>query len=230
MSNLEKLKKMYALEPGDVKWVPEGGDLLYYIGQKVVYVDYEKVEEEWRSQIKECTIISISDYDSVSMTYLIEYQVTGEEEIRKERIIPEGFCYEFTKESNRRYLNRFVPYSTHFRLMESELMYQRVDKLFEERDTLSLDELKGLSGNTKELLYCRNIVAAVKCEDGTLLQFRITGLKFYNHLRQESQLIISDDVKKITWSVVVDPNDAGYDLKWKGENIGRLKIIDLKTR
>lgn len=235
MDNKEKvfseLQKLYALQPDSVKWVPEGGELLEYIGQRVVFVDFLKDEEsgKWKNTIKEATIISISDYDKTSMTYQIKYKISREDTERSERIIPEGFNVDFTK-PEKKTMHRFIPYSVHFRLMETELIYGRLKELFNSRDTLPISSLVLLSGQTKELLYSRNICAVIECDDKekTLMYFRITGLKLYRHVNQPSQLIISDDTKKITFSLSFVDTDKYYIPTYKSVTLGKMKLIDLQ--
>lgn len=227
----KELKKLYALEPESIKWVPEGGEILQYIGQKVVYLDFEKKPDgTWTPKgIQEALILEINDYDKTSMTYHIKYVVDGTE--MEERIIPEGFNAEFSQGEKKDKLNRFIPYSTHFKLMEMELLYSRLERLYQERDTLEIEELKKLNGSkdqVRELLYTRNIGAVIKETDGTLMYFRITKLKFYHHLNQPSQLVVYDDLHNISLAVSLSDEDAEYDVKYKGEDIGVMKLIDLQ--
>jgi hypothetical protein len=231
---LKSLQKLYALEPDSVKWVPEGGELLQYVGQRVVYLDFEKKEDNsWQPKgIQEAIILEINDYDSKSMTYHIKYKLG--ETVLEERIIPEGFNAEFTQGDKKDKLNRFIPYSTHFKLMENELLYVRLRKLFNERDTLEISELMNLNSSkeqTRELLYTRNIGAIIESADDnkTIMYFRITRLKFYHHLNQPSQLVIYDDIHQKSFAVSLEDEDAEYNLKYKGEEIGKLKLIDLQS-
>ena len=39
-TKFQEFKERYEFNSGSVKWIAEGGDLLKYIGEEVVYVDY----------------------------------------------------------------------------------------------------------------------------------------------------------------------------------------------
>jgi hypothetical protein len=61
------------------------------------------------------------------------------------------------------------------------------------------------------------------------MYFRITRLKFYHHLNQPSQLVIYDNIHQKSFAVSLEDEDAEYNLKYKGEEIGKLKLIDLQS-
>lgn len=246
-TKFEEFKELYEFNSGSLKWIPKGGELLKYIGQEVVLVIYSKDENgEWKNTFKAANVISINDYDPVTMTYNIKYQVLNggipDGEPKEERIIPEGFSFDVMGQGIQDTMNRFVPYSYHLRVVEEEAYYKRVGELFDSRDTIPFDAIKTLAqskeqGNT--LGYAKNIIAAVRptkeiegeeTEDleytGELFVFRVNQIKIRHEHKDTWRLIISD-INNKSYSVVVTAEDTFYELRHMGENIGDLKLIDL---
>ena len=93
MDGLKALKKRYGFNKGDYKYIPAGGEILKYIGQPMIFVDFKKDENgDWQSNFETAFIDSISDFDPMTMTYNCKYKLV--DGVQKEiRIIPEGFSW-----------------------------------------------------------------------------------------------------------------------------------------
>ena len=232
-TELQKFHRLYGYDPGSVKFVPKGGDILEYIGNDVIYVSFTKDSSgNWSSDYKNAKILSISDYEPVSMSYKIKYWVEGlgQNEWKEERIIPEAFSLDFLGAGVQQNMNRFVPRSIHCKLVETEIFYSRLFELFTKRDTMPISGIKSITGSkeqAKTLQYCCNIGAVIKAKDtGKILYFRIGSMKLRNKKKDVYVLIISD-LNNNKYTLEIGEHDKSYNLKVNGEEIGELKIIDL---
>ena len=90
---LLNLKRDYSYNKGNYKYIPAASEILKYIGQAVVLVTFEKIwktstNEEgqeiktysWQDHMDRAEIISINNYDPMTMTYLCKYKVEGKDE------------------------------------------------------------------------------------------------------------------------------------------------------
>ena len=232
--NLEIFKKKYKYKKNDLKWIPEGASILEYIGIEVVFVKFIKdsdANKKWSTNIKKSYIISISDYDPMTSTYLCKYRIVGEDKEtswREMRIIPEGFSFENPEETGTMY--RFIPYSLHCKLAETEAFYARVDEIEKKKDTLPVESLKQISESKEQdkvLTYSCNIGAAIRTIDDDILWFRISKLSLRHTYKNNYNLTITDaEGKAITLQINSDLKN--YNLKFGGDGIGTLKIIDLE--
>ena len=247
-TKFQEFKERYEFNSGSVKWIAEGGDLLKYIGEEVVYVDYKRSDKgEWNSTVERAKIVTIDDFDPVTMTYHIKYQLLDREskdEILEERIIPEGFSFDIMGQGIQNSMNRFTPFSLHTLLVEEGQYYKRVDKLWDERGTLPFGALKALNDNkdlTKTLKYAKNIVVAVKPThevegqedleyDDQLFVFRLSNLKL-KHDYKDSWRLFMTDWDGHTYNVLIsEDEDDFYEFSIGQEVIGDLKIIDLMDK
>ena len=252
MENKETFKKLYGFNSGDIKWILNGGDILRYSGQDVIFVDYKRSNEDgsdvWTNTIEKASIISISDYDPITMTYLIKYTLPARKEekgeVHEERIIPEGFTFDIMGQGLQKSMHRFTSYSMHERLVEEAEFYRRVNKLFKERDTLPFGALAALQDNkeqSKTLGYAKYIVAAVKPvhkventddleygeDEDDLMIFKIKALRLKHEFKNTWRLLLTaSDGKNYSLPVSDDETDF-YEFYLGKELIGDLKIIDL---
>lgn len=232
-NNLKKLKKLYGFDKNDIKWISNGADILKYIGIETIFVEFIKdAEGNWTNKLKKSIITSITDFDPMTDTYLIKYRLVDEDKDtswREMRIISEGFSFGNPEETGKMY--RFVPYSLHCKLAETEAFYARIKNLFEKRDTLSLESLKQISESKekeKTLSYRCNIGAAIKTVDGDILWFRLSNITLRHTHKDKYSLTLTDDNNK-TYYLNISSNDTSYKFSYsKGEVIGDIKIIDLE--
>ena len=224
MDGLEALKKRYGFNKGSYKYIPAGGEILKYIGQPMIFVDFKKDENgDWQSTFETSFIDSISDFDPMTMTYLCKYRLV--DGVQKElRIIPEGFSWGDPEETGE--MKRFVPASLHYLLQEDELFYKRLENLWNDRQTISLDSLKTLSESKeqeKTLKYTHQIGALIKTsDDNKLLWVRLWKINLTHRNGEYYNLSFGDERNK--WTVTIKKSDSEYELK----NIGTFKLIDLK--
>ena len=230
--NLEILKKRYGFDKADTKWLLDGGDILKYIGVEVILVDFLRdVNNNWTNKIKKASIISISDYDLMTMTYLCKYRTIDEDKEtswREVRINPGGFSFENPEETGK--MLRFIPYSLHCKIAEEEALYYRLGELFDKRKTLPIENLKQLSESKeqdKTLNFACNIGAVIKTEDNQTLYFRIHKLNLRHNYKDNYNLTITDGTNK-AYTVPINSSAENYVFKFNGENIGLLKIIDIE--
>ena len=219
---LEELLRLYAVQPMSTKWILRGGDILEYIGQKIVMIDYNKKEDgTWNTEVVPVTIKSISNYDKLLMKYdLVYIDEDGKE--HKEKIIPQGLT-----EGKDGKIKRFYPYSVHLALMEKLEFFDRLSRLYENRETLSLDEVTELS-KTKRLGEMRNVGAIVKANDGedTIMYIKAEKLEIVHHKNCESHIFFHNLGRR--FHVSFNEGDKEYALKEKGEVLGKLKLVDLQ--
>lgn len=232
-SRLEELVLRYGFSTSSLKWVPEGGELLKYIGQEVAYIDFSKDDQgKWSSVVKVAVIDSISDFEPVTSTYSISYRIIGDEcsddTLCTERIIPEGISYSIIENPGLMKMNRFIPESLHLECVEEEQFYTRLGNLWETRDTLPIEALQTISSSKdrdRTLRYYRNIGATIKTESGEYLYFRISNLKL-RPIKGGSELTIVDGDKN-TFIFKISKDLKSYSWIEGKEIIGELKLIDL---
>lgn len=234
-TELEKFHELYGYNPSSTKWVPVGGEILKLIGNDVVYVSFIKdATGKWSSSYENARIISISNFDPVTMTYNIKYRTEKmkDTEWKEERIIPEAFSFDIAGSGIQNTMNRFVPRSMHCSMVETEMFYNRLFKLYAKRDTMPLIGLQSLNDSKeqkKTLEYCCNIGAVIKAsDDNSILYFRIGSLKLRHKSKDTYILTISDWDTGKKYMVEFGKLDKSYQFTVNGENIGQLKIIDLK--
>ncbi len=236
---LAKLKASYSYSKGNYKYIPMASEILKYIGQNVVLVTFKKnwttrmsesgeevKEYNWTDlPVERAEIISINDYDPITMTYKCKYKVEGNDEEKEVRIQPEGFEFCNTEDESVEEFVRFVPYSYHFRMAEDEFTFSRIAELYEKRDTLELEALRTIADSKNQgqiLRYSNNIGAAIKLEDGTLLWIRLYTLRLKHRQGNKFGLFFSSDEQR-EWSTVITSDDKSYNIgDW-----GTMKIIDL---
>ncbi len=232
---LSKLKSEYGFLSSSYQYVPMAFELEKLIGQTVVMVTYTKpeVQEEgqestakWNTKIDMVRIVSISDSDPMTMTNLLKYKLIkgGKEadEVEEVRIQPEG--YEFVNAEESGIFKRFQPLSLHHKMIEDELFFARLRKLYDSRDTLDLHSLEVISSSKNQgqvLRYSNNIGAAIEIEDGSLIWIRIHTLRLKHRKGNTYGLFFSHDGKE--WSTMIQSDEKVYTIgDW-----GKFKILDL---
>ena len=232
MNKSDLLKKKYGFRIGSYKYIIPGGELMRYIGQTVVCVTFTKEEDgKWKNSFTEATINSLGEFDPILMTWLCKYKLKDSEEELEVRIMPEGYSFEGKDPEETGKMIRFVPLSKHFEMIEDEIFYSRLEKLWEERETLKPEALTTLSkskGQEGTLKYTHNIGALVKLDDDLVgegeskfLWIRLHKVKFHHNNGSKFNLRFSNDDR--SWSFLIDVNDAEFAF----EDSGKFKIIDL---
>ena len=238
----EILVSDYSFNRASLKWIPGGSQLMEYIGQEVVFVDYKRAdaESQWEIDIKRALIQTIHDFEPLTGTYEIIFSLIGEGEngedlLQRERVIPEGFSYNNPDESN--WMHRFVPYSLHFKMGETEVMFMRLQKLFETRPGMTIAEIKHLQTEDpkKTLEFFNNVRAVIdtNVEGGLgigILTFRITEITEPKLLSKTWRFGIYDKERNYFPIKIERANEEetvikGWTLGY--EVIGDLKIMDI---
>lgn len=226
---LEYLKSECTFDKASPKWVSAGADILKYIGNEVVFVEFTRKDSEssWETTSKAAKIESISDFDPLTGTYRIDYTISGES--KNERIIPQGFSFNVPDRDN--WMHRFLPYSLHFSIGEEELYFQRLRTLYNTRPTLDSVFLESMS-KSKDWDNYNNVVAVIDTdiEDGAgigLVSFRIHSVSGYYSYKDGSGYTIRDGSGHY---FTVRQKTGSPDISFKADSdfIGKLKIIDLK--
>ena len=101
--DLLKLKEDFGYNKLSYKYIPAGSEILRYIGQAVVVVTFKKIwrteKDEEGNDVKKYSLedhmergylLSLSDFDPMTKTYLCKYKIDGQEEEKETRIQPEG--------------------------------------------------------------------------------------------------------------------------------------------
>lgn len=234
---LEKLQETYSYSKGNYKYIPMASEILKYIGQAVVLVTFKKIwktekNEEgeeiksytWQDSMDRAMIISISDYDPLTMTYLCKYKIEGSDNEIEVRIQPEGFEFCDTESESTEQFVRFVPYSYHCKMVEDEFTAARISELFEKRNTLEFEALQVISESKNQgqvLRYSNNIGLAVKMDSGVIFWVRIYKLKLKHRQGKKFGLFFSGEDNK-EYSLVILSDETSYKVPG-----GEVKIIDL---
>lgn len=242
--NIQEFKKNYGLNTGDPKWIINGGDLLRYVGMEVVYIDYkkDKTTGEWSSRIERAIIKRIDDFDPITMTYHILYDLLDSKQTDlEERIIPEGYSFDIMGQGIQDSMNRFTPYSYHLILQEEDLFYKRLLEGWDINKTLPFEALKTINENkekSKLLKYAKNIVALIRpfkdqnAEEleysDEVLQFRIFDLILKHEYKEDWRLMIKDRTGKSFNLLISEKEEDSYEFKLGKDLVGDLKIIDLE--
>ena len=224
-NKIEELKEKYGFNKASYKYILPGAEILKYIGQTVVLVEFNRDEDgNWSNTFYSVILTEIDNYNPDSMTYTAKYHKLDSEEIESFEMFAEGFSFGNPEEVG--YMKRLVPLSVHYMMYEDEVLHYRIMKLFEERDTLSLDELSIFSENNKDsekfLKYSCNIQAIIKLKDDNFINLRITSLKLTDLGKDNYILTFSNEVD--SWSVPVTSGMKEYSIS----ELGTVKLINLK--
>lgn len=227
-SATELLRDKYGLNLAGYQYILPGAEILRYIGQNVVYVHYAKLpgdEENWDSDFHHATILECKNFDPMTMTYDVKFQVEGEEEPKEMKIIPEGYSWTDKGPDEAGEMSRFVPLSIHAQMGEDSRFFERVGKLYNERKTLTIDQLTTIAtskGQAETLRYTHNIGAAVKLnEGGDYLWIRIHKISL-NHRNGDKYSLKFSNADR-SWALMISSDQETYDF----EGLGEFKIIDL---
>lgn len=231
MKTLENLKERYGFSRRSQKWLAtEGASILEMIGIEVVAIEFTKSESgDWSSILRKAVIVSISDFDPMTVTYLCKYRIVDEDSEtswRETRIIPEGYSL-IAEDAN--WMIRFVPYSLHCKMAETETFYSRLFELQAKRDTIPVSSLETLSVSKSQdntLGYSCNIGAVIKTIDNEILWFRIKKLSIRHKFKTSYTLSITSWDDK-SYVLDIQSTDTEYNFTINKENLGKLKIIDL---
>lgn len=229
---LETFKERYGFSKTSQKWIAtEGASILEYVGIEVVAVEFtKKADNDWTTVLKKACIHEISDFDPMTVTYLCKYQIVGEDKEgswREVRIIPEGYSMMGDDSS---WMIRFIPYSVHCKMAETEAFYSRLFELQAKSQSLSIESLNTLSDSKSQeatLGYSCNIGAVIKTVDNEVLWFRIKKLNIRHKFKQAYTLSITSwDDKNYIFEIL--SSDSEHDFIVNKELIGKFKIIDLR--
>jgi len=231
MDTREKtLIKKYGFNKASYKYVPAGGELLRFIGQVVIRVAFSKDSGSWEVTGTDRVFIkSIDAYDPATMTYRCTWMnIKNPEKENETRIIPEGFSFSEKGPDEEGKMERFIPYSTHCRLVEDEAFYSRLKSLWGKRDTLGKDQLELISSSKDQaaiLKYSNNVGALIKLSDSEFLWARIVELNL-NHKAGIDYKVRIVTEEKDTWTFMIKSTDTSYDFE---NGLGEMKIIDLRS-
>ncbi len=231
---LKDVKSRYGFSKTDTKWLPEGSSIMEYIGMELISIDFTRNTEtnDWTNTLSKAIIHSLTDYDPMSRTYLCKYSTSDMEEgsWKEVRIIPEGF--ELIGPDSTKMI-RFVPYSLHSKMVETEEFYKKLFILQTKSKTLSIQELLTLSSSSNQeetLGYSHNIGVLIKTEDNEILWFRIRNISLRHlHGTQYHLTITSWDNKRYVIGEI-DSNAEEYPFTVNHYNLGNFKIIDLSRQ
>jgi hypothetical protein len=223
--DLKKLKETYGYSKGNYKYITPGAEILKYVGQNVVIVDFKKEDGTWKDNIRYGLLKKIEDFDILTMTYMCTYSFDGETEEHKIRIIPEGFSFEDPEKTGT--MTRFIPMSLHFKMVEDEYFYtKKLRDLYDNSTTMPVDALQVLSdsGDQKATLrYAKNIGAAIELEDNSLVWIRIQKLKLIHKKGTKYFLSFGDENENISMII-----DTDLDRDYYTNRYGKIKILDLE--
>ena len=238
-------EKLIAWSDGkkNIKFIPQGGEILKYIGSELLKVRFEKNSSgEWTTETPEPVFVTfIGDFEPLTGTYKIVYRGKDKEGDEELRITPEGFSWNVPEEDG--WMIRFVSYSSHFRMMEEELFYRNLKNLYlSGRGVLGPQEISQFSTGKerKKRLGSLNYIAAVIDTDipggigEGILSFRISeisriekrGKKWEIGLRDQDGDYVS--VQKF----IEDPETHQWispSFSIDGKVIGDLKILDIES-
>lgn len=228
---LEDLKSRYGFSKTDTKWLLEGSSIMEYIDIELLVIEFSRDPEkgEWTNILKKGKILGMEDFNPIDSTYVCKYRTDDMEEgsWKEVRIIPEGFEV-IGPDSNK--MVRFVPYSLHTKMIETEEFYNKLFHLQVKAKNMEAKELMTISDSKTQdqvLEYSHNIGAVIKTEDNNILWFRIRKLNM-RHLHGTIYTIVLTawDNKRYVLNEV-DCSKEDYKFVVEHHEIGKLKIIDL---
>lgn len=228
---LEDLKSRYGFSKTDTKWLMEGSSIMEYIGIELLIIEFSRDPEkgEWTNVLKKGKILGMYDFNPVDSTYVCKYRTDDMEgdSWKEVRIIPEGFEV-IGPDSNK--MVRFIPYSLHTKMIETEEFYNKLFHLQVKAKNLDIKELVTISDSKAQeqiLEYSHNIGAIITTEDHNVLWFRIKKLNV-RHLHGTTYTIVLTawDNKRYILNEV-DCTAENYKFVAEHHEIGKLKIIDL---
>ena len=192
MSKIVKLfKDSYSLSMGSEKWISKGADLLKYIGQNIIQVKFSKKSETdpWESVAIIVKLLEITDFEPLTGTYRMTWEsVDGKNTQESCRVTPEGFSFGIPEKDL--WMYRFLPMSLHIQMTEAIYAYDRYEKLFKERPSLSEKEIEELCRDKH-----REDLASVSVRP------RLPGYPDHNH-RVETGSLVSMIARETTLSCV----------------------------
>ena len=139
------------------------------------------------------------------------------------RIIPEG--YNWVESDQAEFIERLLPLSMHYQLVEDEAMYTRFAQLYDTAPTTSLESLLGLSMSKEKiqtLRYSRHLACLIRMTTGETLYFRIHGLSV-RHKSGKTYNLSIEDPEGTKYKILANSDQDSYPF----ENVGDFKIIDL---
>lgn len=240
--NLEEKLITWSDGKRNSKFILQGGEILKYIGSEILLVRFEKDENGvWKTENPNpIFIISIGDFDPLTRTYRMVYKgkETKEEEIR---ITPEGFSWNVPEEDG--WMIRFVPYSSHFKMMEEELFYGNLKTVYSSgKGVLGPQELSQFSTGRerKYRLGCLNYISVVidtDTQDGIgegILAFRVSEIMRVDKKGKKWEIGLRDqegDYIGISKFIEDQETHQWYSPKFtiNGKILGDLKIIDIES-
>lgn len=211
---------------GSLKFVPEGGEILKYIGCDVFHIKLtrDNSESPWKVDQKMVRILDISDWEPMSGTYKTTY--TDFTDTFEMRMIPEGFQFENSEETNN--MERFVPMSIHFTLTELDIFFKRLENLFKERPILPIEALKKIQESKQEeqLGYFHNVALLIDNPEHGICYVRIYKMTPLVKIDKEWKFSVQDkDGNVIPLKIHEEKEVQNFYLN--GENLGEFKIIDI---
>ena len=225
-TRIEILKGKYGFNKFSYEYIPAGSEILKWIGQVVIFCDHKRNESgEWEVKIDKAQILSIADFNPMTMTYKVKYKLDNEEEEKELEIIPEGYSWGNPEETG--VMQRFIPYSLHCKLVETEIFYARLKELWGIRKTLPIESLKTISESKEKdkiLKYSNHIAAIIKLDDTEdILYFRLHSLKIRHRAGKNYNIAFGDG--ETVFNIMVDSEQDTY----RFEDLGDLKFIDLAS-
>lgn len=225
------------------KFIPQGGDILKFIGSEMLKVEFKRDPEDnlWKTDNPSpIFVISIGDFDPMTCTYKLVYK-EQEGEDKDLRITPEGFSWNNPEEDG--WMTRFVSYSTHFTMMEEELYYNNLELRFSSnKGVLSPKELSQFSTGRERRRRLNNInyISAVintNVEGGLgvgILAFRLSDIIKVEKRGKKWELGIKDNEGDyIQIHKFIEDQESHYwscpEFIVNGKLLGELKIMDIES-
>lgn len=223
-NKIDSLINQYGFCASSYKWVLPGAEIFKYIGQPVMCLTFIKGEgaDEWKKPTRNAAIIkNICNFNPETLSYKCIYHIDDDIIDRTTDIIPEALSLQPDR------FIRFIPYSLHCRMVEDELFFKKLAKLYNETKTLNIDTIREIANSSveekgKTLKYVKNIGMAVKLPDENYLWIRIHDLEIVN--QEENSLTLSVKNDESSWNVVINSSDEEFDFE---DGLGKFKIIEL---
>jgi hypothetical protein len=123
-------------------------------------------------------------------------------------------------------MERFVPMSIHTTLNEMTVFYDRLGKLFEERESLPVEALKKIQESKQEeqLGYYHNVGLLLKNPEVGICYFRIYRMTPIVKFGKEYKFSVQDKDGNIFPLKIKGQKNEFY---LNGESLGEFKIIDI---
>lgn len=243
---LEQIKKNCGYDPASPKWLSRGGELMEYLGMEVMRVDFYKEGDEWKNTVGKSLLLRADNYDpnteTVELVWKdVDYSVPESKwETKTTKIVPPGFSFGDPEAEGK--MTRFIPYSLHWKKMETEALFAKLGFLFQDQTdskALGMNELNNIASSrdrVNSLGHIHNIAVVVKPTNGTgdIYTYRLGDINTRHQFKSVWKVTAKDVMGQNELTLFIDDADPSKPCKTfemrnaRGEVEAEVKFYDLR--